>query len=95
MAIDTYTFDPKDPDEKSDYQFDWASKFLATGETISATTWTLTSGITKQSDTKTTGTTTIWLTGGTDGSDYDIANKITTSAGRIFERTATIPVRSR
>jgi hypothetical protein len=53
MAIDTYTFKPKDPDEKADYQFDWASKFLATGETISATSWTLTSGITKDSDTNT------------------------------------------
>jgi hypothetical protein len=95
MVIDKHTFDPKDPQEKLDYQFDWASKFLASGETISATTWTLTSGITKDSDTKTTGTTTIWLTGGTDGSDYDITNKITSSAGRIFERTATIPVRQR
>jgi hypothetical protein len=95
MAIDKHTFDPKDPDEKADYQFDWGSKFLGSGETISASTWTLSTGITKFSDTKTTTTATIWLTGGTDGSDYDIANKITTSAGRIFERTATVPVRSR
>lgn len=85
----------KDPDEVLDYAFDWDAEYLATGETISSSTWTVTTGITVDSSTKTGTTATIWLSGGTAGSDYDIANKIATSAARTAERTAKILCRQK
>jgi len=39
----------KDPDAVLDYGFDW-SDWLADGETISTSTWTVETGITKDSD---------------------------------------------
>lgn len=76
------------------------------GETISTVTWTVPDGITKDSDNKSAVTIhgvnysvntvcTIWLSGGTDGRNYDIACKIVTSGNpaRTLEKTIRIPVR--
>lgn len=38
---------------------------------------------------------TIWLKGGVAGEDYEVTNRITTSQGRIDDRTVLIPVRER
>ena len=83
----------KDPDAILDYQIDWAT-WLGT-DTIATTTWKVTTGITKVSDTKTTTTATIWLSGGTANTDYTAACKITTAGGRADERTITIIVRQK
>lgn len=83
----------KDPNSVLDYVVNWAS-WLDT-DTISTSTWTVPTGITKASDTNTTTTATIWLSGGTAGTSYDIANKIVTAAGRTEERTITIVVDNR
>lgn len=95
----------KDPDAVLDYKFDWAaltngtggSNWLASGETISSKTITATSGITVASSsiTDTNTSVTVWLSGGTDGSDYLVACKIVTSSSRTDERTITIQGRSR
>ncbi len=82
----------KDPDAVMDYRLDW-SAFLVT-DTISTSTWTVPTGITKQSDTNTTTAVTIWLTGGTAGTNYELTNRITTAAGRTQDVTITIMVRS-
>jgi hypothetical protein len=76
----------KDPSASLDYVNDWTS-WLATGETISTSTWTVPTGITKDSDSKTSTTTTIWLSGGTAGTVYTVANLIVTSASRTDERS--------
>jgi hypothetical protein len=89
--VETYT---KDSDATLDYALDWSS-WLQTGETISVVVWTVPSGITKVSQSESTTAAVIWLSGGTIGSDYNVACKITTSAGRIDERTMRILVRSR
>lgn len=91
MALQTFR---KDPDSVLDYGFDWSS-WLATGETISTSTWTVPSGITKDSDEKDNTSTTIWLSGGTAGTTYALANKIVTSVGRTTERTMDIIVTER
>lgn len=85
----------KDPQEVLDYTVDWGANILATGETISTSTWTVPSGITKDSDSKTSTTAVIWLSGGTADTDYDLTNKIVTSGSRTFERTITIGVRQK
>lgn len=84
----------KDPDAVLDYGFDWSS-WLASGETISTSTWTVDSGITKDSDTSTTTTTTAWLSGGTAGVSYLAVNRVVTSHGRTEDRTIRINVRNR
>lgn len=75
------------------------------GATISTVTWTIPSGITK--DTSNQGAVTIkgvsygvntvatvWLSSGTDGTDYTLACKITTSDSRTLEKSFIVPVRS-
>lgn len=81
----------KDPDAVLDYQVDW-SAWLGT-DTITASTWTLDTGITKTLDTHTTTAATIWLSGGTDGTNYSVSNRIVTAGGRTNDRTLTILVR--
>jgi len=78
----------KDADAVLDYSVDW-SDWLGT-DTISTSTWTVPTGITKNSDSKTDTATTVWLSGGTSGTNYALANKIVTAAGRTEERTITI-----
>ena len=86
----------KDPQAVLDYGFDWSgSGWLAVGETISTSNWTVEAGITKDSDTNDTTTTTIWLSGGTAGEDYTVTNTITTSASRTDERSIIVAVRER
>ena len=73
------------------------------GATISTTEWTV-SGITKDSDSKGALTmrgisydantvTSILLSGGTAGEDYDLLNRIETSDSRTLDKTITIMVR--
>lgn len=76
----------KDPNATLDYTINWSS-WLAAGETISTSTWTVPAGLTKVSDTKTTNTTTIWLSEGTLYERYQVVNRIVTSANRTEDRT--------
>ena len=75
------------------------------GATISTVTWTVPTGITKSSDNKNAVTIagvdygantvcTIWLSGGTANTDYDLACKITTDDSRTLEKTITVRVRN-
>ncbi len=86
MSIVTFR---KDPNAVLDFGFDW-SEWLDTGETISSSAWTVPSGITEDSTSNTTTTTTIWLSGGTAGEPYDLVNRVTTSSGRTDDRTMTV-----
>lgn len=76
----------KDPDAVLDYSIDWSS-WLATGETISTSTWTVPAGITKDSDSKSNTASVIWLSGGTISEVYVLINHIVTSASRTDDRT--------
>lgn len=91
MPIDTIT---KDPDAVLDYVFDWSS-WLADGETISSHEAEVGTGITKDSDSESSGIVTIWLSGGTHGNDYLVACKIVTSMERTDERSINIRCRER
>ena len=75
----------KDPDATKDYQALWA-EWLKT-DTISASTWIVPTGITKLSDSFTTTTATIWLTGGTLGRTYKVVNRVATVGGRTEDQT--------
>lgn len=85
----------KDPSAVLDYGLDWTT-WLA-GDTINTSTWTVSAGITKTSESvdPTNKATTIWLSGGTAGVEYDIVNRIVTVGGRTDERTIRVIVRER
>ena len=82
----------KDPDAVLDYTVDWSS-WLGS-DTISTSTWTVPTGITKDSDTKTTTTATIWLSGGVIDQDYLPINHIVTAGLRTEDRSILIRVRT-
>lgn len=85
------TMPTKDPDEVKDYEIDWSLR-LATSETISSSAWTVQSGITKDSDSSTSTTGTIWLSSGSVGTTYKCTNHIVTNQGRTFEESIYVPV---
>lgn len=109
---------PKDPDSVEPYFVVWCDKDGTNdgsasdngelqGETISTVTWTVPSGITKNSDNKDAVTVngtaypintvcTIWLSGGADNVDYSLTCRIVTDGNpaRTLDQTVVIPVRS-
>jgi hypothetical protein len=85
----------KDPQAVLDWAFDW-SRWLAAGEEITGTpVVTVQSGLTKDSQSNTTTKVTVWLSGGTLGTTYSVACRITTNQGRTDERTIGIRVTDR
>lgn len=86
----------KDPSAVLDYGFDWTAKgWLVTGETISSHTVTVGAGLTKDSDSESSGVVTIWLSGGTAGEQYLLSCEIITSLGRTDTRSRNILVEDR
>jgi hypothetical protein len=84
----------KDPDAVLDWVWDW-NEWLDEGETISASSFITSVGITVDSELNTTKTATVWLSGGTAGQVYQVTNRITTSSGRTDDRSITIRVTER
>ena len=83
----------KDPDATLDYTINW-SKFL-NGDTISTSAWTVPSGLTQVLVTNTTTTATVWISGGTLDVVYEVSNRMTSTAGRIDDRTFTITIKQK
>lgn len=84
----------KDPSAILDYGFDWED--WLDGDTISTSSWVVSpSGLTASPNTKTSNTTTVWLSGGTAGSTYQLTNTIVTAAGRTDQRTMLVAVQDR
>jgi hypothetical protein len=82
----------KDPADIADYSIDWSAR-LESGETISASVWTLPTGISQSGSSEVAGVTTVWLSGGSDGNQYLIGNQVDTSGGRRFNRYFVIDVK--
>lgn len=91
MAL-TWPF--KDPDELLDYTLDWSGR-LAGDDTIATSVWTVPSGITNEDEEKTGTSTTLWLSGGTEGQSYSFLNRVTTAGGRIMDQTVTLKLKSK
>ena len=83
----------KDPQAVLDYGFDWTA--WLNGDTIVASVWAVEGGITLDSESETATATIIWLSGGTAGVKYECTNTITTTAGRVDERTLYVRVQDR
>jgi hypothetical protein len=87
----------KDPSAVLDYQVNWDVPFDSwlAGDTIAGVVWTVAPGLTQVSQANSTTAATIWLSGGTAGTTYQVACRITTAAGRTDERTFRIAVKQR
>jgi hypothetical protein len=83
----------KDPEATLDYVVDWSA--WLDGDTIATSTWDAGAGITVESESDNETTATVWLSGGTAGTDYAVTNTIVTDGGRTDERTIRIAVRER
>lgn len=76
----------KDPSSTIDYGVDW-SGYISQGEIITDSEWQYGSGITGTIESNNDSETRVMLTGGVSGSLYTLTNRITTSAGRVDERS--------
>lgn len=85
MSIKTWT---KKATEVKDYTIDLTDE-LGT-DTISTVTWTVPTGITKDSQSETTKRATIWLSSGTAGTDYTLTATVVTAGGRTLVYSITI-----
>lgn len=85
----------KDPAELKDYGFDW-SEHLDAGDTVASSTWTVPTGLVEPAEPATAPTTTIttvWLSGGTAGTEYRVTNHVVTAQGRELERSFYVNVK--
>lgn len=90
----------KDPDEVLDYQIDWAREGdsrLEEGETLELSEFSVAEGDVTIDDDEFTvdGLTTVWLSGGSDGTKCVILNRVTTSGGRIYDLSSRLRIRSK
>jgi hypothetical protein len=88
----------KDPDDVLDYDINWAPR-LASGETIATSDWDVVEGdvaIEVSPAPSIVGAKTyVWLSGGTLGTACLITNHIVTSAGREWDQSVRLRIRSR
>jgi hypothetical protein len=99
-TLETYV---KDPNEVLDYKIDWHSPpppegkgpWLIGSDTIESSEWIVPAEISQDDDSNDTTTATVWVSGGTDGEDYELTNRITTVEGRTADRSIVIAVRAR
>ena len=84
----------KDPNEILDYAFPFGNRVpAAESDPIASVAWSLASGITNEGQAKTDTVATVFIGGGTAGSDYEVEGKATTDAGRVFDKRIRIKVR--
>lgn len=83
----------KDPDEKLDYEIKWVDRLA--GDTIVTSTWIVPDGIVKEDEGAAANISTIWLSGGELGEQYDLTNRIETAGGRIMDYSTRIKIRSK
>lgn len=84
----------KDPNAVLDFYLDYTD-WLEGADTLASTAWTIPGGITKDSDTVTASLVGIWLSAGVDATTYDLLCRVTTTAGRIDDRTVRVIVGNR
>lgn len=85
----------KDPDEVLDYVHDWSAR-LASDPITGTPTATVTLGdVTIDSVSTSSNETTVWLSGGTNGTLCKVELECSTTGGRTFQETVQLWVRER
>jgi hypothetical protein len=89
----------KDPDAVLDYTIDWGAQYLAAGELLAASEWSVApdeaGGISVTASDFDSATSTVKAAGGIPGRIYSLVNRITTGAGRTDDRSIAIRVENR
>lgn len=80
----------KTPSDVLDYRVDW-STWLGT-DTITSSSWSIPSPLVTVLSQYTTTSTTVFLTGGSDGITYLVSNTINTTGGRTVTRSFQISI---
>lgn len=83
----------KDPNARLDFGIDWTE--WLNGDAIQSAAWTAPVGLTMENEAHSSTTAFVWLSGGTAGSTYPVLCRITTTGGRIDDRTIQIIVKER
>lgn len=84
-----------DPNAVLDYVVDWTD-WLDDGETIASHDIEVETGdVVLDSDSVVGAKTVAWVSGGTTGTSATVRHRVTTSAGRVDDRTITLSVRER
>lgn len=85
----------KDPDATLDYSFDWTAYLAAGSDLISSVTWVLSAGLLQVSTVPSTTTPAIFVAGGVLDTTESITCRITTTGGRIDDRTIFLTILQR
>jgi hypothetical protein len=85
----------KDPQAILDYPFKWTDYLLDPVDTLQSQVTTVETGITLESSGISGTNVVVWLSGGTPGQTYRVANRITTVGGRTDERSILIKVKQK
>ena len=85
----------KDPNATLDYTFDWTAYLAPLADTITSAAWVLGDTLTMVSQTHTTTTATIFVSGGTLGNIATLTCRITTAGGRTDDRTVNLKIVAR
>lgn len=89
MAFQKFT---KDPDAILDYQWDWSAWLATVGDTLAAVAFIAEDGITVDSSEFSDTAATAWISGGTLGTTYSVVCRVTTTGGRVDDRTAELKI---
>jgi len=82
----------KTSNEVKNYTVDWADETTDVSDTIDSSGFVVPTGITKDDDSNSTTTATIWLSGGRHGVTYVITNQVVTVGGKTLEQSFTVEI---
>lgn len=74
----------KDPDDLLDY---WITYAPTDGDTIVSASWDVPDGLTSSDEEVTAERATVWITGGTAGTEYLFTGRIVTTMGRTIDQS--------
>ena len=84
----------KDKDSSVDYMIDW-TEWLSTNETIASSAWTLPTGLTEDNADFDDDSSSIMVSGGSNGVVYSAVCTATTNQGRTVQRRVALRVEER
>lgn len=97
-TIDTYVGGPKkptiekDPDALLDYSFDFTEYLAPDNDSIVSVLFVLEAGLTEEHSSHTPTGAVVWISGGVAGSTMRVTCRITTSGGRVDDRSVFLKI---
>lgn len=89
----------KDPDAVLDYSIDWGADYLAPGDLLTQSDWSVVpeepDGVTIVGSDFDAATTTVKASGGVPGKIYRLVNQVVTDSGRTDDRSLVLRVEKR